>query len=241
MEERVYRTMYELENRHWWFRGRRAVVAALLRRTRLAAHPRILDAGCGTGRNLQEYARLGPAWGVDPSPSAIEFCRRRGLRGVIRSGIEDMPFDEGEFDLLCATDVLEHIDDDRAALRELHRVASANAVLLVTVPAYGWLWSDGDVALQHRRRYTRPDLVGRASEAGWQAVVATYFNALMLGPIALTRRLRRDRGLMRDELGATPSWIDTPLSIPMRLEALAISGGIRLPAGVSVGMVCRRA
>lgn len=240
MEEAVYQTMYRLEDRHWWFRGRRAVIEALLGRARLDSPLRVLDAGCGTGRNLQEYGRLGPATGVDPSPQAVEFCRRRGLGDVRTGSVEDLPFADASFDLICATDVLEHVDDDRGGLRELHRVAAAGAVLLVTVPAYPSLWSESDVALQHRRRYGRRELIAKAADAGWFPELVSHFNTLLLPAIAATRKLRRSKGADRPELEATPPVLDGPLSIPMRFEARLIARGVRLPAGVSIGAVCRR-
>ena len=94
MEDAIYQQLYDLEDGHWWFRGRRAVLWALMRRAGLPEGSRVLDAGCGTGRNLAEFGALGTARGVDPSPAAIEFCRRRGLTGVTEAGIEALPFDD---------------------------------------------------------------------------------------------------------------------------------------------------
>ena len=133
MEDEIYQQLYDLEDGHWWFRGRRAVLWALMRRAGLPDRPRILDAGCGTGRNLAEFGALGTAQGVDPSPSAIEFCRRRGLTGVEAAGIEALPFGDGSFDLILATDVLEHVERDDLAASELRRVAAPGALLVVTV------------------------------------------------------------------------------------------------------------
>lgn len=241
MDPAAYGAMYELEERHWWFRGRRAVVRAILDRVRVPAGPRVLDAGCGTGRNLQEYARLGAVQGVDPSPRAIELCRRRGITDVAVAGLEDLPFDSDSFELVCTTDVLEHVEDDRAALLELRRVTAPGGILLATVPAHRWLWSDADVALGHYRRYTRPELAERVREAGWHPELLTHFNTLLLPPIALARRLRRRPGKGDDELRATPRRLDLPLSLPMRGEAALIRRGLRLPAGSSIGIVARRA
>jgi SAM-dependent methyltransferase len=239
MKEEVYRLLYEVEDRHWWFRGREAVVDALLRHIEVRPLPRILDAGCGTGRNLQRYAKLGPAKGVEPSQDAVDFCRQRGLENVIQGRLEDLPFADADFDLLMATDVLEHVDDDGRALRELHRVAAPNAFLVLTVPAYRWMWSREDERLGHRRRYTRAQLRRVVEANGWKPRLATYFNTILLPPIALARRLRRSGG--GAELALTPSGLDWPLSLPMRFEARLIGLGVRLPAGVSVGMVCERA
>ena len=239
MESWLYPRLYELEERHWWFRGRRAVIRALLERGGGAARPRVLDAGCGTGRNLVELApRSASIHGVDSAQEAVEFCRRRGLDGVLRAELDALPFADGAFDLLMATDVVEHIDDDAAALRELRRVAAPDARLLLTVPAYQWLWSEHDDAHQHRRRYTRPQLVGRVRAAGWDPVVATYFNALLLGPIALARRLL-PKGRAESDYDRTPGRLNAVLERPMRAEAQLIRRGAVFPAGVSIGLVAR--
>ncbi len=193
MEDAIYQQLYDLEDGHWWFRGRRAVLWALLRRAGLPEAPRVLDAGCGTGRNLAEFGALGSAQGVDPSPQAIEFCRRRGLTGVTAAGIESLPFDDGAFDLILATDVLEHVERDDLAAAELRRVAAPGALLVVTVPAYRWLWSQHDDSHHHLRRYTAGALRARLAAAGWRPVLLTYFNSLLLPPIALVRTIARRR------------------------------------------------
>jgi SAM-dependent methyltransferase len=232
--------MYELEDHHWWFRGRRAVLWALIRRAGVRPSRRVLDAGCGTGRNLQDYRVLGPVRGIDPSPSAVEFCHLRGLREVTQAGLESMPFEGDSFDLIFATDVLEHVDDDLAGMRELRRVAARNALLVITVPAYMWLWGNHDEAFHHKRRYSRRVLAGRAATSGWEPVLSTYFNLALLAPIAVTRALRRSSADgRRSELELTPPALDSALALPMRLEAALVGRGATLPAGVSIGMACR--
>lgn len=239
LRERAYRELYEVEDRHWWFRGRRRVVEALLARTELPARPRILDAGCGTGGNLGRYARLGEAVGVDPSPDAVRFCRERGLASVHEAGVEELPFEDGSFDLIASTDVLEHVPDEGGALRELRRVAAPGGVLLLTVPAYMWMWSREDDDLHHQRRYTRARLRAAVEGAGWSTEVATYFNSILLAPMTAVRLLGKWLDKERSDLELTPSWLDGPLSTPMRLEARLIEAGLSLPAGGSVGLVCR--
>jgi SAM-dependent methyltransferase len=241
MEETAYAEMYEQEDHHWWFRGRRWLIWALLRRAQLPLAPRVLDAGCGTGRNLVEFGSLGPATGVDPSPDAVEFCRRRGIENVRCAGLEDLPFAAGDFDLLMAFDVLEHIDDDVAALTELRRVASVGAHLVITVPAYQWMWTEHDVQLHHVRRYTLPVLRRRVVAAGWDVTQATYFNSILL-PVVAAARVVSGRSSRRGhtDLDRTPAVLNRALELPMRLEAAMIGRGARLPAGVSLGLVCRR-
>ena len=237
MEDWLYRRLYELEDGHWWFRGRRAVIWALLQRAGLPQRARLLDAGCGTGRNLVELGFLGPSAGVDTSPEAVAFCRERGLGGVQKAELDALPFADASFDLIVATDVIEHIDDDVAVLRELRRVAAPGAQLLITTPAYGWLWSAHDDEHQHKRRYTRGQLVKRIRAAGWRIEIATYFNTLLLGPIALARVLPRSKE--QNDYDRTPRLLNGALSVPMRLEAGLVRRGVRLPAGVSIGVVCR--
>jgi SAM-dependent methyltransferase len=241
VEDAIYQQLYELEDGHWWFRGRRAVLWALMRRTGLPDAPRVLDAGCGTGRNLAEFGSLGSARGVDPSPAAIEFCRRRGLSGVTEAGIEALPFDDGAFDLILATDVLEHVERDDLAAAELRRVAAPGAVLVVTVPAYRWLWSQHDDSHHHLRRYTAGVLRARLASAGWRPELLTYFNSLLLPPIALVRMIARRKSSDRTDYQLTGGLMNRLLELPLRAEAALIARGARFPAGVSIGMVCRPA
>lgn len=240
MEQHAYREQFELEDTHWWFQGRRAVIRALLGRAGTAGDLQLLDAGCGTGRNMLEFAALGSVQGVDPSPDAIEFCRRRGLEAVREGRLESLPFEDGSFDLILATDVLEHIRDDRVALRELRRVAAPQGRLLVTVPAYRWLWSQHDTIHHHFRRYTLTALRQRLLATGWAPFAWSYFNSLLLPPIAAVRLLGRRRPARdgeRPDLKLTPPALNRLLEQPMRAEAALIGRGVRLPAGVSIGVV----
>jgi SAM-dependent methyltransferase len=243
LDERAYQEQFELENEHWWFEGRRAVIWSLLRRTGPVADLRVLDAGCGTGRNLIEFGALGTAQGVDSSPQAIELCRRRGVPGVSQASVEDLSFAARSFDLILATDVLEHLPDDRAALAELHRVTAPGGRLMATVPAYQWLWSAHDDAHHHFRRYTLRRLRANMRAAGWDPVAWSYFNATLLAPIAAVRlvmQLRRTAARNgRPDLELTPPALNWMLTQPMRLEAALIGRGVHIPAGVSIGMVCR--
>jgi SAM-dependent methyltransferase len=242
MEDWVYRELYELEDRHWWFRGRRSVVWSLMRKAGLPTRPRILDAGCGTGRNLVEFGHLGEAEGVDFSSEAVAFCHRRGLHDVRQAPLEELPFSDGRFDLILATDVIEHLEDDRRALSELRRVAAPGARLIVTVPAYTWLWSPHDDTHHHRRRYTLRRLSAQADLAGWTPAVSSYYYSAILPAVAAIRAVRklRPERIGRSDLALTPSALNRVLELPVQAEARLIERGVRLPAGVSVGMVCTR-
>jgi SAM-dependent methyltransferase len=241
LEQWRYRELYELEDQHWWFRSRRRLVWALLDHAGLPPTPRILDAGCGTGRNLVELASLGEAEGVDFSAEAVEFCRLRGLAGVRQAELARLPFEDGRFDLIVATDVIEHLDDDTRALAELRRVAAPGAKLLITVPAYMWLWSSHDESMHHRRRYTARLLARRLTAAGWEPWVSTYFFTALLPAVAAVRALRRRGGADgRSDLELSSPWLAQALELPSRIEARLVQSGVRLPAGVSLGVVAAR-
>jgi SAM-dependent methyltransferase len=235
-----YRELYEVEDRHWWFRGRRMMIWAMLTRAGITSSPRILDAGCGTGRNLVEFNALGEAEGVDFSPEAVDFCRQRGLLGVQRAAIEHLPFEDGRFNLIFATDVIEHLDDDRLALTELRRVAAPDAHLVVTVPAYQWLWTAFDESLHHRRRYTLRELRERTIAAGWSPRVQTYFCSALLPAAIAVRTFRRFNGGNRRSSDLEPPGpvLNRLLEMPTHGEAMLVRRGRRLPAGLSVGLVC---
>jgi SAM-dependent methyltransferase len=264
VEPETYREQFELEDEHWWFKGRRAVIWALLSGANAGSGLRVLDAGCGTGRNLVEFGVLGSARGVDASADALEYCRRRGFDDVVLSGLDSLPFHSESFDLVLVTDVLEHLPDDGAALRELRRVTAPGGHLLATVPAYRWLWSEHDDAHHHLRRYTLRRLTEVVRDSGWEPVRRSYFNSTLLAPVAAVRVASRVRGASRvrvasrvrgygraaggagsasgsprSDIRPTPPVLGRMLEQPMRLEAALIARGVRLPAGVSIGMLCR--
>jgi 2-polyprenyl-3-methyl-5-hydroxy-6-metoxy-1,4-benzoquinol methylase len=227
------------DERHWWYRGRRRVLRAVLDRLDLPPDARLLDAGCGSGRELDDLALHGRVAGVDLSETAVEAARARGHDDVRLAAVERMPFDDASFDVVTCLDVVEHTPDDRATLRELRRVTRPGGVLVVTVPAYQALWSAHDVANRHFRRYRAGTLRAAAAEAGWSVVSDTHFNAAVLAPAALVRLARRggDGGGEDDaasELTFTPRALDALLELPLRAEARLIGGGRRIPFGLSL-------
>ena len=176
MDDALERFTFDVEERHWWYRGRRAVLEAVLdgigpvREAGAASPPRILDAGCGSGRNMVLLARRGAVTGIELASQSLEVARARGLGPVLPGSLDDArPFADASFDLAVALDVLEHVTDDEAALGELARVLAPGGRLLVTVPQYGWLWGEHDVLAHHHRRYTRALLLARAAAAGFAA------------------------------------------------------------------------
>jgi SAM-dependent methyltransferase len=233
---------HRVEDRHWWYRGRRRVLERTIARLELPSPARILDAGCGSGRNMIDLARHGEVTGIELSDASVAAARARKVGEVVQGSVLEMPFADDSFDLAVCLDVIEHLEDDRGALRELRRVLAPGGVLLVTVPAYQWLWSGHDEINHHHRRYNRDTLLAVADDAGWSCRFATYFNSLLL-PVAIVLRV-----LDRLNTKATESSLDlwvppTPLNcllqLPLNVEAAAIGRGRPIPAGLSLLAVLR--
>jgi SAM-dependent methyltransferase len=237
MDPRYEEDTLSVEEAHWWYRGRRRIVREAVAALDLARPADILDAGCGSGRNLVELAPFGRLTGLEPSSASAEVARSRGLGTIVESGIERMPFEPESFDLVVSLDVIEHVGDHVAALRELRRVTRPGGRLLVTVPAYQALWSSHDVRNHHQRRYNRRTLVEPATAAGWSVVRTTHFNSLLLPAAAAARmvdRVARRDGNGRSELDRTTGPLNRLLEQPLRLEAALLRSGRRLPAGLSL-------
>lgn len=198
MQQHTYSIMYEVEGKHWWFVGRRRIIAAFVEsvcRDIGKLRPRILDVGCGTGANLQMLSQFGAAEGVDVSSEALDFCRARGLAQVKQGAAESLPFEDASFDLVTGLDVVEHLDDDIAGLSEMRRVLRPDGRAVLFVPAFMFLWGVQDDISHHRRRYTLTELTQRLGDAGLTVERASYANITFFAPILIGRLLMRLTGL----------------------------------------------
>ncbi|MGO9449195.1 MAG: class I SAM-dependent methyltransferase, partial [Solirubrobacteraceae bacterium] len=194
--------------------------------------------GCGSGRNMLELARLGSVTGVELSGTSVALARERGVGEVVEGSVLEMPFADDSFDLAVSLDVIEHLEDDLTALRELRRTVAPGGALLVTVPAYQWLWSGHDEINHHHRRYTRRSLQRVAQQAGWVQERTTYFNSLLLPVAIVLRVLDRFASAATTEssldLWVPPAPVNWLLERPLTLEAAVIGRGGRIPAGLSL-------
>jgi SAM-dependent methyltransferase len=233
---------HQAEDRHWWYRGRRTVLHGVIAGLGLERGARILDAGCGSGRNMVELARYGEVTGIELSDTSVALARERGTGEVIAGSVLEMPFADDSFELAASLDVIEHLEDDLAALRELRRTVVPGGALLVTVPAYQWLWSGHDEINHHHRRYTRRSLQQVAERAGWRQERTTYFNSLLLPVAILLRVLDRINTKTTEsslDLWVPPEPLNWMLERPLAIEAALIRHGGRIPAGLSLLAVFR--
>ncbi len=189
MRKDLYQELYERETKHWWHLAKRNLVREVLNRFRRAKSAKILDLGCGTGANLEMLGRFGTAWGVDSSPEALRFCRKRGLENVRLGSAQNTPFRGEIFEVVTALDLLEHTDD-AAVLREANRLLKPNGFLILTVPAFSWMWGRWDEILGHRRRYTAGELARIVNGSGFIIKRVTYTNSFLLLPVFLVRKIK---------------------------------------------------
>jgi SAM-dependent methyltransferase len=259
-----YHIIFEVEDDHWWFVGRRQIVFAQIEdalkispaATRSSAasspfaptaslttkHParQILDIGCGTGATLDHLKRYGETQGVDLAELALSFCRRRGHQRVTLGSAADLPFATESFDLITALDVIEHLEDDVRGLSEIRRVLKPGAPAVLTVPAFQTLWGPNDDQSHHKRRYRLPQLRHQVEAAGLRVERISYANCAMFLPIWAGRKFL-------NLIGAA-SQAENRINHPLinRLLARIFSseaGWLRrhtLPFGVSIVCVARK-
>ena len=159
MERVVYQQMAELDDRHWWYRARRRILAELIRReVRLPADARILEIGCGTGHNLQMLSGFGHVDGLELDDEAAALSEKRLGRSILRSPLPQLADVADDYDLIGAFDVIEHIEDDHAALAAIATKLKRGGKFMMTVPAHPWMWTAHDVANHHKRRYSKKAL-----------------------------------------------------------------------------------
>ncbi len=238
-----YEIMYAQELRHWWFRGRRRVLVSLLRQyaARHRGPLRILDYGSGTGGNSASYAPFGWVCGLEPDAGAVRLAARRKEAALCRGTGTDLPFRESTWDVVIASDVLEHIDDDVGAVMEIERVLRPGGAFIFSVPAHPWLYGPHDEALHHRRRYQERSLRKLMDRPKLRLSRLTYWNTTLF-PLYCVRRLAaqwRPAQTSRSDTELPSHLTNEMLAGLLALEA-GLVGRIRLPWGLSlIGLALR--
>ena len=235
MERVVYRQMAELDQRHWWYRARRVVLAALIRRlVRLPKDAEILEIGCGTGHNLAMLGEFGSVDALELDEEARGLAEERLGRAVMSSPLPELSdVRERHYDLVGAFDVIEHIADDRAALASIAARLKPGGRLVITVPAHQWMWSAHDVVNHHQRRYSKGALKRLIDESPLRLERIGYFNSLLF-PVAVAERMSsRLVGKDDADLKLPPRPLNAALERTFAAERHLI-GRVPLPPGLSL-------
>lgn len=240
MDPQLLKEQASLEKIHWWFVARRLILDRVIAGFGLPAEARILEAGCGTGGNLPMLAQHGKVFAFDASETARTLAAEWRCALITAGALPDyIPFAEGSFDLVVLLDVLEHVEDDAAALRALRSRLRPGGWLLVTVPAFPALWSDHDERHQHFRRYRKTELASRLLEARYELSSLSYFNTLLFPLVAGARLAQRlSAGERKDDLALPSSWLNGMLTGIFAAERHLV-GNITLPVGVSLLAVAK--
>ena len=245
MNEAEYSRMDRAETSGWWFVAKREFVRAVLDGLAIPIPGRsLLDAGCGAGATLRAFSNSdggAGSFGLDPSPEALHFAGKKCDAQLVCGSAESMPFEDRSFSMVLMLDVLEHLRDDRGAASGALRVLSPGGILVMTVPAYPFLWCDHDVALHHHRRYLRSSIRNVLHGAGFEILYLGHAYATVLPLVVLLRLLRRirPRAAPEADIGEVHPLINQILLGILRLESRLLRR-IPLPFGSSILAVARR-
>lgn len=209
MKKTEYTRMAERESTYWWHLGRLKIIQTYIERATKGARSdlKLLNVGCGTGGTIDMLEQFGLVDNVDISDDAIKFMKQHGYQRITKVNDIKLPFKDRSYDVVGAFDVLEHIDKQVEALKEWKRVLKDDGAIIITVPAYQWLWTDHDVSLHHKRRYTTKRLAGAAKKAGLKPERKSYAIVFSLPLIVGFRFLNKVRGRKAD---SETSYVDVP-------------------------------
>ena len=253
MEAVEYLNHYQLEKNHWWFKGRREIAFNLLKKNLPQRNKYfILDAGCGTGLNIKKLRKFGKVTGIDLSPHALGFCKKRGIRNVIQGPIENMDFADSTFDIVTSFGVLYHKQvDDRKAVDEFYRVIRERGIVLITTPGMKWLRNKlfrtyHDYSMHTGKRHSKKELKALLEQAGFQVKKISYFMTFLFLPVLFSRFIGNiiNRVLLRDlhkqsEISMPPSILNSLLEMIMGVEASLIQK-TSLPFGVGLVVLAEK-
>jgi SAM-dependent methyltransferase len=240
LQRREYERLAAVEDRMWWFRGLHVNLLAAWRKRcggSGTGRLRILDAGCGTGGFLARLAASAPeatAFGVELDEGACRLARDKSGCAIAAADINALPFADQSFDVIVSADVLCHRGvEEHAALAGFRRCLRPGGVLILNLPAYRWLYSAHDAAVDNARRYDRRELLRLLADMGFSTAQAGYWNGILFPLMLLRRKLRRGRG-GQSEVALLPAAVERSFAACLALERGLVAAGIRLPFGGSI-------
>ncbi len=241
-----YESKYHLlEKNHWWFVSRRDLIISLLKKFKIKKESKILDVGCSSGIMIESLKNQGyvDICGIDISEEAIVASKSRGINNVIVSPGETTVFNENKFDVIIASDILEHIKDDNMALKEWYRILKLGGILIIFVPAFNFLWSQHDEVNLHYRRYTKKSLLKKINKLNVSILKSSYSNFCLFFGVIIPRVYQRfflKKGKkLHDQLKKTNSWLNTIVIKLIKTENKILKYR-SFPVGSSVFVVCRK-
>lgn len=236
MEKYLYKDLDEREGVHFWHVSKRQTALAILKRFYGDKKIKILDLGCGTGANMKALGKFGEVWGVDVAVEAIGFCKKKGLTRVKLASTKKLPFKNEEFDLVTMFDVLEHVEE-KETLKEVSRILKKDGSLLITVPAYSWLWSKWDEVLHHKRRYSALTLRTALMSEGFRVKFISYMNSYLLIPVVITRAVKSFKSVENypSDFRLSTPLINKVLLLLARLERFFL---LRTGVGMGTSVIC---
>ncbi len=243
MEAQSIQEYEKLEKYYWWFVGRRQIIGRVLEKYFSGEKLNILDWGCGPGGNFSLLGQYGQVLGVDASEESISACKQKGITNVLQA-VELSELKGGaQYDLVTNFDVLEHISDDRGFLQGLRTVVKPGGHVLVTVPAYQFLWSSLDEALGHKRRYTRKEISEKFARAGYQVMRASYFifflSPAFVGYRMFEKLIKKKSTSLSGSVIEFPKLINWLFTKTLSLESILIPF-ISLPFGTSIIVLAKK-
>ncbi len=246
MDKNYYKEYFSLERNHWWFKVRAKIIIFLIDKS-LASNSSniktVLNIGAATGKTSEILAKYGEVTSLEYDKECCEFVNENLPMKVINGSIVELPFADNSFDLVCAFDVIEHVEDDILALAEMKRVCKPNGLVTVTVPAFMLLWSHHDIVNQHFRRYTKNNLQQLFTSNNLTYSVATYYNSILFLPIFMFRLFTKiipqkwiRKGAGSDAtLGSENGFVNKVMYQIFNIE-LTLLKGMKFPLGVSIFM-----
>lgn len=243
MEKELYLESAEIEAKHWWFVGRRAILLDTLMRFSGASHNKLLDIGCGTGLNAMLFSENGfLVTGLETSAVAIGLARAIAPSiNILATSFPSSLVPRDSYEVITALDVIEHIDDDKGMIRAVADALQPGGIVLISVPAFSFLWSVHDELAHHKRRYNREELRASFETAGLEPIFISYFNFFLFPAIALFRVLSGAFRFSRNvsDFSATPELLNSMLASIFAAERFLLRF-FPLPFGVSLIAVARK-
>lgn len=244
MKKIMYDYFYQIEDKHWWFQARKDIVMELIKKYyKPGANPRVLDIGCGTGMMLKYLSKYGKTWGIDKDLKAIEYAQKKAPKAKIILGSLPEKLPKGKFDLVTLLDVIEHVDKDQEALWTIANILKPQGVLVITVPAYHFLWTGHDDINLHKRRYAIGELKTKINNAGFKIRKISYYNNFLFLPIATAKLIKRflkpNKSTSHFSANVPPYFFNQSLKIIFSFEKYFLPY-LNFPFGISLIVVASK-